>query len=164
MPQNKRESLIFTIIMCFTMVLWMSMYNVTLHMGGVSMTVLKEGWLGFPFAYIYAMCFDWFVVSGPAKAFAFRFLVKPDSSVLQKAIAVSGCMVIPMVIIMSFYGGVEACIKSGEWGSLLLIWLTNIPKNFIMALPFQLLIAGPLVRKVFRTAFPEGTVLLKANI
>ncbi len=34
MPQNKRESLIFTIIMCFTMVLWMSMYNVTLHMGG----------------------------------------------------------------------------------------------------------------------------------
>ena len=164
MPQNNRESLIFTIIMCFTMVLWMSMYNVTLHMGGFSMTVLKEGWLGFPFAYIYAMCFDWFVVSGPAKAFAFRFLVKPDSSVLQKAIAVSGCMVIPMVIIMSFYGGVEACIKSGEWGSLLLIWLTNIPKNFIMALPFQLLIAGPLVRKVFRTAFPEGTVLLKANI
>ena len=63
MPQNKRESLIFTIIMCFTMVLWMSMYNVTLHMGGFSMTVLKEGWLGFPFAYIYAMCFDWFVVS-----------------------------------------------------------------------------------------------------
>ena len=115
-------------------------------------------------AYIFAMVFDWFVVSGPAKAFAFRFLVKPDSSVLQKAIAVSGCMVIPMVIIMSFYGGVEACIKSGEWGSLLLIWLTNIPKNFIMALPFQLLIAGPLVRKVFRTAFPEGTVLLKANI
>lgn len=60
----------------------------------------------------FAMVFDWFVVSGPAKAFAFRFLVKPDSSVLQKAIAVSGCMVIPMVIIMSFYGGVEACIKA----------------------------------------------------
>ena len=104
MPKHKRESLIYTVMMCFVMVLWMS-------------------------AYIYAMCFDWFVVSGPAKAFAFRFLVKPDSSVLQKAIAVSGCMVIPMVIIMSFYGGVEACIKSGEWGSLLLIWLTNIPKN-----------------------------------
>lgn len=115
-------------------------------------------------AYIFAMVFDWFVVSGPAKAFAFRFLAKPDSSVLQKVIAVSSCMVIPMVIIMSFYGGVEACVKSGECGSLLLIWLTNIPKNFIMALPFQLLIAGPLVRKVFRTAFPEGTVLLKANI
>ncbi len=28
MPTNKRESLIFTIIMCFCMVLWMSIYNV----------------------------------------------------------------------------------------------------------------------------------------
>lgn len=152
MPKHKRESLIYTVMMCFVMVLWMSVYNVTLHMGQFGVETLKEAWLGFPVAYIFAMVFDWFVVSGPAKAFAFRFLVKPDSSVLQK------------VIIMSFYGGVEACVKSGEWGSLLLIWLTNIPKNFIMALPFQLLIAGPLVRKVFRTAFPEETVLLKANI
>lgn len=45
MPQNKRESLIYTVLMCFCMVLWMSMYNVTLHMGGFSMEVLKEGWL-----------------------------------------------------------------------------------------------------------------------
>ena len=51
MPQNKRESLIYTVLMCFCMVLWMSMYNVTLHMGGFSMEVLKEGWLGFPIAY-----------------------------------------------------------------------------------------------------------------
>ena len=33
MPMHKRESLIYTIMMCFTMVLWMSIYNVTLHMG-----------------------------------------------------------------------------------------------------------------------------------
>ena len=122
--------MIYTVMMCFVMVLWMSVYNVTLHMGQFGVETLKEAWLGFPVAYIFAMVFDWFVVSGPAKAFAFRFLVKPDSSVLQKVIAVSSCMVIPMVIIMSFYGGVEACVKSGEWGSLLLIWLTNIPKNF----------------------------------
>ena len=31
MPRNKRESLIYTVLMCFTMVLWMSIYNVTLH-------------------------------------------------------------------------------------------------------------------------------------
>ena len=120
MPKHKRESLIYTVMMCFVTVLWMSVYNVTLHMGQFGVETLKEAWLGFPVAYIFAMVFDWFVVSGPAKAFAFRFLVKPDSSVLQKVIAVSSCMVIPMVIIMSFYGGVEACVKSGEWGSLLL--------------------------------------------
>lgn len=52
MPQNKRESLIYTFIMCFMMVFWMSIYNVSLHMGGLSMESIKAGWLGFPIAYI----------------------------------------------------------------------------------------------------------------
>lgn len=163
MPKNKRESLIYTVLMCFTMVFWMSMYNVTLHMGTFNMTTLTEGWLGFPIAYLYAMCFDWFIVSKPAKKFAFHFLVGPESSRLKKVIAVSCCMVVPMVVVMSLYGGLEACVKISEWNLLLSIWAANIPKNFIMALPFQLIIAGPLVRKVFRSAFPEGTVLMEAK-
>ena len=104
MPQNKRESLIYTFIMCFMMVFWMSIYNVSLHMGGLSMESIKAGWLGFPIAYIFAMCCDWFFVSKIAKGFAFKYLVKPDSSVLRKVISVSCCMVVPMVIIMSLYG------------------------------------------------------------
>lgn len=159
MPQNKRESLIYTVLMCFCMVLWMSMYNVTLHMGGFSMEVLKEGWLGFPIAYVFAMCCDWFLVSGLAKKFAFTYLVKPEDSVLKKVICISCSMVVPMVIIMSMYGAVEGCVRSGAWSQLLMIWMTNIPKNFIMALPFQLIVAGPLVRFIFRSAFPEGKVL-----
>ena len=92
MPQNKRESLIFTVLMCFTMVLWMSLYNVTILHGGFSIDVLKEAWLGFPFAYVVAMCLDWFLVSKLAKGFAFRFLVKPESSMIRKAISVSVCI------------------------------------------------------------------------
>lgn len=152
MPQNKRESFIYTVIMCFTMVLWMSIYNVTLHTGTFNAQVIKDAWLGFPIAYV-------FVVSGLAKGFAFKYLVKPDSSTLRKVISVSCSMVVPMVIIMSLYGAVEASIRMGDFSNVLFIWLTNIPKNFVMALPFQLIIAGPLVRKVFRTIFPEGKVL-----
>ena len=121
MPQNKRESLIYTFIMCFMMVFWMSIYNVSLHMGGLSMESIKAGWLGFPIAYIFAMCCDWFFVS--------------------------------------LYGAVEVSIEMGNFSNLLMIWLTNIPKNFVMALPYQLIIAGPVVRFVFRAAFPEGKVL-----
>ena len=102
---------------------------------------------------------DWFVVSGLAKGFTFKYLVKPDSSTLRKVISVSCSMVVPMVIIMSLYGAGEASIRMGDFSNVLFIWLTNIPKNFVMALPFQLIIAGPLVRKVFRTIFPEGKVL-----
>ena len=47
---------------------------------------------------------------------------------------------------------------SGVWDRLLLNWLINIPRNFIMALPFQLLVAGPLVRALFRRLFPVGCV------
>lgn len=159
MPQNKRESLIYTVMMCFTMVLWMSMYNVSLHMGSLSLETIKEGWVGFPLAYIVAMCCDWFLVSGLAKGFAFRFLVKPESSTMRKVICVSCCMVIPMVILMSLYGALEVSITSGDMTHVGVIWLTNIPKNFVMALPFQLIIAGPLIRFVFRSVFPEGKVL-----
>ena len=159
MPRNKRESLIYTVLMCFTMVLWMSIYNVTLHMGALNLTTIREAWIGFPIAYVFAMCMDWFVVSGPAKGFAFRFLVKPESPVLHKVIAVSCSMVVPMVIIMSLYGACEGAVHTGDWAGVPLRWLMNIPRNFVMALPLQLLIAGPLVRRVFRTAFPMGTVL-----
>jgi len=159
MPQNKRESLIFTVMMCFFMVLWMSIYNVSMHMGGLSLESIKKGWIGFPIAFVFAMCCDWFFVSGIAKGFAFRFLIKPDSSNLRKAISVSCCMVLPMVIIMSMYGALEVCSRSGAWSQILIIWLTNIPKNLIMALPLQLLLAGPIVRAIFRKAFPVGKVL-----
>lgn len=159
MPQNKRESLIYTIMMCFVMVLWMSIYNVSLHEGGLGIDSIRAGWIGFPIAYIIAMCCDWFLVSKVAKHVAFRYLVKPTSSSTMKVIAVSCCMVIPMVIIMSLFGGIEVCLTTGTWSSLPIIWLTNIPMNFIMALPLQLLLAGPFIRFVFRKTFPLGTIL-----
>ena len=159
MPQNKRESLIYTVLMCFTMVLWMSIYNVAMLHGELSFSVIQSAWLGFPIAYVFAMICDWFLVSKLAKGFAFRFLVTPGvSSPRKMVIAVSCCMVVPMVVIMSLYGAVEASSHTGTWGAIPMIWLTNIPKNFIMALPFQLIIAGPLVRFVFRKAFPVGCV------
>ena len=147
MPKNHRESLIYTVLMCFVMVLWMSVYNVAMLQGELSFAVVQQAWLGFPIAYVFAMCCDWFFVSKIAKGFAFRFLVKPGvSSPRKMVIAVSCCM------------AVEASVHTGAWAAIPMIWLTNIPKNFIMALPFQLIIAGPLVRLVFRRAFPEGTV------
>ena len=92
MPQNKRESLIYSVLMCFCMVLWMSIYNVSLHQGGLSLTSVQEGWLGFPIAYVFAFCCDWFFVSKLAKGVAFGFLLKPDSSPRRKVITISTCM------------------------------------------------------------------------
>ena len=159
MPQNKRESLIYTVMMCFVMVLWMSIYNVALQYGTLNWNAVVDGWLGFPIAYLFGMCCDWFLASKIAKGMAFRYLVKPQDSALKKIICISGGMVVCMVILMSLYGACERAFHAGDWSGVPINWMVNIPRNFIMALPFQFLIAGPLVRRVFRTAFPEGKVL-----
>lgn len=158
MPQNKRESLIYTIMMCFIMVLWMSLYNVFLRTGEISSTLIRDAWLGFPLAYIVALCCDLFFVSKAVKSIAFKFLLKPTSSTIQKIITISGLMVVFMVIIMSLYGAIIACLNTNEWDKLIFIWLIGICQNFIMALPFQILIAGNIVRFVFRKAFPVGSI------
>lgn len=159
MPQNKRESLIYTVMMCFFMVLWMSIYNVAFQYGAFNLDIVVTGWIGFPIAYLFAMCCDWFLISKLAKGFAFRYLIKPDDGPLKKILCISGAMVVGMVVIMSLYGACEGAFHTGNWSAVPGNWLANIPRNFIMALPVQFLIAGPLVRRVFRSVFPEGKVL-----
>ena len=158
MPHNKRESLIYTVMMCFTMVLWMSFYNVAIQMGGVHTAVFSEGWLGFPLACICAMCLDWFLVSRLAKGFAFRFLVTPESSDTKKVLAISCSMVVCMVFFMSLYGAVEGCVRSGAWDRLLLNWLINIPPQLHHgpALPAARRRAAG--GALFRRLFPVGCV------
>ena len=147
MPQNKRESLIFTVIMCFCMVLGMSVYNVARTNGYFDLSILAEAWIGFPPAYIVAMLLDTFVASHFAKWFAFRFLVTPGkSSKLAITLAISIMMVFPMVLFMSLYGAFEAAYHMGDLSIVPMAWLTNIPWNFIAALPWNLIIAGPFSR------------------
>ena len=48
---------------------------------------------------------------------------------------------------MSLFGAVmHPNVNQG----LLMTWLSNIGKNVVVALPLQLLIAGPIVRRLFR--------------
>lgn len=138
MPTNRKESLVFTMFMCAFMFFWMSVYNVSLHFG-FSSEAIKEAWLGFPLAYLFAILCDWVIISKFAKS-------KP----LIKIIMISFFMVCGMVILMSLYGAVE---QAGISEQTLMVWLTNIPKNFIAALPLQLLIAGPFIRSVFKILF-----------
>lgn len=148
MPTNKKESLVFTMFMCAFMVFWMSAFNISLQVG-ISDEALKEAWLGFPVSYLIAILCDWFIVAKIAKKFAFK-IVKNDSKVIIKIIIVSFCMVVGMVICMSLYGAIE---QFGIGDYTLIVWLENIPKNFLIALPLQLFIAGPFIRSIFNILF-----------
>ena len=158
MPSNKRESFVYTIMMCFVMVFWMSLYNIALQSGTITLEVLKTAWLGLPLGYCCALILDWFVVSTTAKKIAFK-IMPTFASPLRKVLTISSCMVLPMVFFMSLYGSIEVLSHTHEWNKLFIMWGTNILKNLVMALPFQIIIAGPLVRKVFRRLLPVGTIL-----
>lgn len=164
MPTNKRESFIFSIMMCFVMVFWMANYNIARMTGGVSFASIHEAWAGLPLAYCFAFCCDWFIASPLAKKVAFGYIIKPETSKKLYPYIVSTCMVVPMVVIMSLFGVFENASQmpgglSFVLGAWPVLWAQNIALNFIMALPFQLLIAGPVVRWLFRRLFPVGTVL-----
>ena len=153
MPINKRESMVFTIIMCAFMVFFMTLYN-TARIHGISANLLANAWLGFPLAYAIAIIADWFLVAPTAKKLALK-IVGYDAPIWKKMIAIPTCMVCGMVLIMSLFG---AIMGGGFSSQTLIVWLYNIPANFVVALPLQLLIAGPVVRFVFRKVFPEGVI------
>lgn len=156
MPTTKNESLVYTCLMCFVMVLGMSIYNIALGKGELSTEVILAAWMGLPMGYAVAFCLDRFIVGKPAKWLAFNKLLPKDASLPRKIITISTCMVVPMVLLMSGYEAAVTALQLGNWGNFGRMWLRNIPLNFIMARPLQMLIAGPLVRFAFSYIYAKN--------
>ena len=73
MPTNKRESLIFTIIMCFCMVLFMSLYGALeafTHVGDPAM-ILPTWIASIPWNFVAALPWN-LLVAGPLSRWVFR--------------------------------------------------------------------------------------------
>ncbi|MDQ0196617.1 DUF2798 domain-containing protein [Paenibacillus wynnii] len=149
MGSNKRETFIFTLIMCALMVVGMSFYNVIL-MEGLSGNLLKGVVIGYLPAFIFALVVDIFIVGKIAKGIAHR-LIKESDPMIKKIMLISFFMVTGMVLFMSFYGAV---IHVGFTAALPMAYLTSVGKNFICALPLQFLIVGPLTRFIFLKVTP----------
>jgi len=134
------------------MVLGMTIYNMLLGEGWSDQFIfhlLKDFWVGF----FIALVLDIFVVAKLAKPIAFK-IVKPNKNTkpIKIIIAISSCMVIGMVLCMSLYGAV---IAMGFTHNALKLYPLVILRNFVVALPFNLLIVSPLVRFIFINAFPQ---------
>lgn len=151
MGQTKTQKFIFTLMMCFGMVLGMTIYNMLLMEGFNDQFfnhLLKDFWLGF----IIALLLDVFVVGKIAKPIAFK-IVKPtpETKPIKVILAISGCMVIGMVLCMSMYGAIVAV---GFNSMTLKLYPLCIVRNFIMALPLNMLVVSPIVRFCFSKMFP----------
>ncbi len=148
MPTTKKESIQFGFIMCFGMVLFMTFYNFYLN-GMIGKLTFIEGVSNFIIAFIIAFILDLFIVGPNAKKIALKITAKTNNK-LYKILSISICMVIGMAFFMSIFGLVTTYLHGGYHNhSIMSEFLSVFGKNFIMALPLQIIVMGPLVRFIF---------------
>ncbi|MGG1444678.1 DUF2798 domain-containing protein [Brevibacillus laterosporus] len=148
MPTTKKESLQFGLMMCFGMVLVMSIYNVFIS-GMIGKMTFIEGITDFFIGFIIALMLDMFIVGPNAKKIALK-LTTNTTRKLYIVLTISICMIVGMVFFMSIYGLVSTYIHNGyNSNSIIIDYLSIFGKNFIMALPLQIILLGPLVRYLF---------------
>lgn len=149
MFKNKKEHFIFILMICTTMVFIMSCYNVAI-MEGFSANVLVHAAMGFPAAFVFALIGDIFIVGKIVKAITGK-LLKPSDSMKKRGIYMSFFTGCGMVLWMSFFG---AAVNVGFGPNLLPAYGMGIVKNFVFAIPLNLLIVSPLIRVLFFKMFP----------
>ncbi|WP_240252888.1 DUF2798 domain-containing protein [Fredinandcohnia quinoae] len=108
-----------------------------------------EGISDFLIGFIIAFILDLFIVGPNAKKIALKLTANTKNK-LYIVLAISSCMVIGMAFFMSMYGVITSNFHNGfNSSSILTDYLSVFGKNFILALPLQIIIMGPLVRFIF---------------
>ncbi|RBW68351.1 DUF2798 domain-containing protein [Bacillus taeanensis] len=160
MPSNKKEGIIFGIFMCFGMVLIMSIYNTALH--GFSAFTVGSAVIQFIITLIIAFIAE-SLVEPKARKLALS-LPYDKSKERNFIVAIAFCMVPIMVLIMSVYGLILTALMIGIEGSIFTAYLKIVGLNFIVALPSQLLIVGPISRKLLAKYIKPLTQKPELNI
>ncbi|MFL2059966.1 DUF2798 domain-containing protein [Marinilactibacillus psychrotolerans] len=148
MPTTKKETFLFGLIMCFGMVLIMTVYNLFLNgiMGEMTIIAIVSD---FATGFMIALMLDLLIIGPNAKKVALK-LTKNVNNSLIKILAISTCMVFGMAFFMSIYGLVSTYIHTDKISnSVVLDYLAIYGKNLMVALPLQLLVMGPIVRFIF---------------
>ena len=149
MPKTKFESVIFTAVTAAIMVYIMTLYNTVLASGSFMNATfgiaLRSMWLEFVIIFLCA----YFISSHVAKHFAFR-VVRPTDRPIAIIFAIQTFTVVSQVALASILGVWHG---HGFTSQFIPNYLATYCRNFIMALPVQLFLAGPIARALFRLFF-----------
>ena len=149
MPKTKLESIVFSAVTAWIMVYIMTLYNTVLATGtfvnAAFLAAIQGMWLEFVLIFLCA----YFISSRVAKHFAFQ-VVKPGDRPIFIILAIQIFTVISQVALASILGVWHGY---GFTSQFLPNYLVTYCRNFIMALPVQLFLAGPVARWLFRLLF-----------
>lgn len=149
MGKNKKENFIFTLICCALMVLGMALYNGILTNGFNSSLFIG---ILIPYLPIFcvALILDWFLVGKLAKSIVAK-IVKDNDPIIKRILLISFSMVCGMCFCMSLLSSIIHMTTLAEFP---LQFVKTLGMNFICALPLQLLIVGPIARRIFFKMYP----------
>lgn len=154
MPKTRLESIFFTAITAWMMVYVMTLYNTVLATGSFTNSTFLIALKGMWIEYIIIFLLAYFVSGHIAKYFAFR-VVQPGDRPIFIIFAIQTFTVVSQVAFASIIGVFHGY---GFTGNFIPDYLTTYCKNFIMALPLQLFLVGPLARFIFRHIFLKDSL------
>ncbi|WP_061994175.1 hypothetical protein [Clostridium sp. ATCC 25772] len=146
MPRNGKEGLIYGGIICALTAFFMATMNISISMGGVSVTSVATSLKIFPVVFIIAMMFENFIVGNIADKLV-KIFASPTDSLNANILFRTFFTVIGMSIIMTIVGGILALGFNVEViKEFPICW----PRNFCVVLFLELLIVSPIARNVMR--------------
>ncbi len=152
MPKTKKQGFLFSFIMCICMCTIMSAYNMFLHNGFSSNTMLIWIKALLP-TFLLAFAVSYLLVNPNVKKISFK-LTKNNPKYKDNFMTLG--MIIGMVTIMSAYGTI---MSNGINSQFLTNYCTNFILSFIVALPLQLIFIKPIVKRIF-----NGILTLRSNL
>ncbi|WP_391115909.1 DUF2798 domain-containing protein [Psychrobacillus sp. L3] len=138
----------------------MSVYNKALH--GFSSFKVGSAMIQFVITFIVAFIAESFV---EPKACKFAVSLPFDKSKeINFIVTFAFCMVPIMVLIMSVYGIILMALMTGIEGSIITTYFKTVGLNFIVALPSQLIIVGPISRMLLAKYIKPMTQKQELNV
>lgn len=148
MPQTKTQNFIFTLMNVILMAYFMIVYSIVLNTNEFTNQTFIYALKEFPLEAILVFILAYFIAGPLAKKNAFKIIDKEKDNKIFMILFIQATTVCIMVILMSIYA---LFIQNLINENIICNYIVLLIKNFIMALPLQIFIVGPITRNIFRS-------------
>ncbi len=151
MPKNLFQDIVFSILMIIVMVFSMSCYNIAIQFGGLSYSHFLMALECLWYMGLIALAVELLIVGPIVRKLSARVLGKDKVHPVLAMVVHSALTVCFMCFIMTFFATLIE--KRPTASQFFVTWIQTMILSFPMALCWQIFVAGPFVRLIFRCIF-----------
>ena len=150
MPKTKFQNIVFTAMMVCVMVYGMDLYNAALAAGGLRTEMFVDVLKTMPLMVAIAFVVETLLCGRVAQKLMLRHFTPGKDKPIFIILAMAGFTLCQMCPIMSL---AATLLYKNPGREVLAVWAQTVAFNFPMATCWQIFVAGPLVRRLFRAIF-----------